>query len=139
MRRMGFSVRGFEYLRAVLGSWGKKLRAVGWRISYRFDLLTGHRSRRSVQQVLFLASIRYRPKPYPGKLVVFRSSVNVSPERRRVTLQQTERVWGSLASELEIHEIPGDHITMMHEPNVERLAEKLTCYLQSMPAVSRGA
>jgi thioesterase domain-containing protein len=36
-----------------------------------------------------------------------------------------DAAWTSLASKLEIHEIPGDHRGILYEPQVERLAECL--------------
>ena len=33
--------------------------------------------------------------------------------------------WGQLANRLEIHEVPGNHIDMFLEPNVDVMAEKL--------------
>jgi thioesterase domain-containing protein len=54
--------------------------------------------------------------------------------------------WGGLATRLETHEVPGNHIDMFLEPNVEILAAKLrACLLaaqdknkKSMSAFAHG-
>jgi thioesterase domain-containing protein len=37
--------------------------------------------------------------------------------------------WGGLASRLEIHEVPGNHIDMFLDPNVHLMADKLRACL----------
>jgi thioesterase domain-containing protein len=40
--------------------------------------------------------------------------------------------WGQLASGLEIHEVPGNHIDMFLDPNVHVMADKLReCLLEA--------
>ena len=60
----------------------------------------------------------YRPYLYQGKLTLFRAeNPNDGFEF------DSELGWGGLASEgLEIHDVPGEHETMFHEPHVKILA-----------------
>jgi amino acid adenylation domain-containing protein len=103
----------------------------------------------------------YGPKPYPGKVAVFRSSeffgmlppgsmsAIVSGFTRAVLAQpgsflktlpnqlrdayvvsRRRRVptkgWGELSSqEVDFHAVPGNHITMLVDPNAEHLADRL--------------
>lgn len=54
--------------------------------------------------------MNYRPKPYPGLVVLLRtSSVQYS--------YPTDRTagWGKLASQIEVYDVPGDHATLQTE------------------------
>lgn len=68
----------------------------------------------------------YVPLVYPGKLTFFRAS------QQDVDVEiNHESAWKSLAGGgLESYEIPGSHHTIMHEPNVRFLADKLTICLK---------
>ncbi|NET54305.1 MAG: hypothetical protein F6K09_38620, partial [Merismopedia sp. SIO2A8] len=70
------------------------------------------------------ATDNYMPQPYPGKITLFLASelrINNSP-----TLEE-------LAEKgLEIHEIPGYHLSMFKEPNVKVLTEKLKACLETV-------
>jgi thioesterase domain-containing protein len=38
--------------------------------------------------------------------------------------------WSELAAEVETHVIPGDHYTILRNPNVEKLAEELSASME---------
>jgi thioesterase domain-containing protein len=63
----------------------------------------------------------YRPRPYPGRIVLFRAA-----ERRNEDSRRPELAWIELAEGgLDFVVVPGNHATM-HEPgNVEVMAERL--------------
>ncbi len=67
---------------------------------------------------------QYEPRSYPGRVTVFRSA------------EQTEAGdlgWGEFAlGGVEIHEVPSDHLSMIHEPDVRTLAEKLKACLEAV-------
>jgi amino acid adenylation domain-containing protein len=71
------------------------------------------------------AMARYRPRPFGGKLVFFQPQQplqNILPDSRSR--------WRDLASGgLDIHEVPGNHYTMLTPPNVATLARKLEACL----------
>jgi thioesterase domain-containing protein len=72
-----------------------------------------------------LAGMDYYPQVYPGKVVLFRRRGNIT----KLQLQR-QHGWTGLASAgLEIIEVPGDHDTLMVEPNVRVLARELTEWL----------
>ncbi|HEY0093057.1 MAG TPA: hypothetical protein VGB96_01980, partial [Archangium sp.] len=67
------------------------------------------------------AMLRYAPEPYAGRVVFFRAS-----ERDETTPHHPEYAWIGLArGGIEIHEVPGNHLTMMAEPHVPHLAKRL--------------
>lgn len=71
--------------------------------------------------------INYKPQVYPGQIILLRSQNSVGNVRRDPTLG-----WGNLAQEeVEIHEIPGTHLTILRQPHVQVLAETLKVCLDS--------
>jgi FkbH-like protein len=65
------------------------------------------RTRRAVE--------RYVPKPYPGKLTLFTAKVKaIEPYQDRVL------GWSPLVSDIEVHEIPGDHLTIADQKEFAR-------------------
>ncbi len=73
------------------------------------------------------ASGVYAPEIYPGRIVLFRAQ----DQAISITAESDPRLgWGDLAIEgLEVHDIPGDHLGILKEPNVRVLAQALTQYL----------
>jgi thioesterase domain-containing protein len=60
---------------------------------------------------------------YPGRAVLLRSKEGTMGDCD----DDSERGWtGMLAGGLEIHEVPGDHMTMLKEPQVRKVAERLS-------------
>jgi aspartate racemase len=74
-----------------------------------------------VERSALKARKTYVPKPYPGKLTLFRAS------RQPSWFHPDPRLgWGRLAAGgLEIHEVPGHHGALAHEPRVAVLALEL--------------
>lgn len=65
---------------------------------------------------------QYRPKPYEGTILYF--------EAMDRFFKQKNLSWGStweslVSGEVTIHEIPGNHVTMMAPPQVEAIAHRL--------------
>ena len=67
----------------------------------------------------------YRPRPYPGPVTLFRAAgAGFDPSLGR------DLGWGRLTpAPVEVHELPGDHVTLMAEPNVTVLAARLRACL----------
>ena len=70
----------------------------------------------------------YRPDVYPGKAVLFLASQRVALHR------DTDRPWRSVAGGgLDVHIIPGDHQSILREPDVQVLAQKIrTLYYENI-------
>lgn len=73
------------------------------------------------------ASGAYNPKIYPGEIVLFRAQ----DQEISVTAKSDQRLgWGDLTiAGLKIHDIPGDHLGILKEPEVQVLAQILSQYL----------
>src|SRR5436309_11858397 len=67
-----------------------------------------------------IASARYRPGFYPGKLTLF------APVRREPGLPSLQAIWRSHARTLSIVETAGAHSTMFSATNAESAAASLT-------------
>jgi thioesterase domain-containing protein len=71
-------------------------------------------------ETLNSASYDYVPSEYTGDVVLFR------PQIRRHGLSHDPSLgWDSVALNLQIIDVPGDHVTMFSPPNVDVLAAKL--------------
>ena len=70
------------------------------------------------------ATLNYIPQPYSGAIALFRTSE--SPKKSHdLTLG-----WSQLArSGVQVHCIPGNHLTMLRKPHVQVLAQQLCRYL----------
>jgi thioesterase domain-containing protein len=66
------------------------------------------------------ASAGYRPEPYPGRLTVFTAGASEVEDQRR-----SGDAWTALAGGVDRHVLPGDHFSLLAEPNVATLATLL--------------
>jgi acyl transferase domain-containing protein/thioesterase domain-containing protein/acyl carrier protein len=64
---------------------------------------------------------RFKPQVYPGKLVFLRAEDQIL----RQFYNDRELGWGDLADTVEVHTVPGNHVTIFREPNVHAVARKL--------------
>lgn len=63
----------------------------------------------------------YTPPPYPGRIVFFAAS-----EIDGVNAERPDRAWRALADGgMEVHSVPGSHITMNYPPNIGAVASVL--------------
>lgn len=77
-----------------------------------------------------VAGRNYRPLPYSGKITMFRAQIRPPFEQYDRTLG-----WTGLASEIEVIDVPGDHISMGEEPNAAMLAAALDRCMSQTVAV----
>jgi len=83
--------------------------------------------------VNWFAAVNYLPKPYNGRIVLFKTKDSHAWEPRI----PPDLGWGPLATEgVEIFEIPGDHVNMFIEPNVSVLGDRLARCLHSFGALN---
>lgn len=74
-----------------------------------------------ILKTMRLAWKNYQIKSYPGRISLFRAVDNTDN-----TGLEPDLGWSKFsASKVEVIEVPGDHISMMQEPNVKVLAEKI--------------
>ena len=84
---------------------------------------------KETQNAIIVASRTYRPRPYSGDITLFRATQQPRGIYKDLTLG-----WRDLASgALEIHEVAGSHGTLVVEPRVRFVVDKLKHYLQTTP------
>jgi len=108
----------------------RNTRSAVWRQAYKTAIGTGAGRERfqSIDDALLFAIRSYAPPPYPGRIVFFRSADRIIPG------QPVDWGWGKLARDgVEIHVVPGDHISMFEEPNVATVVECLRPHLGASP------
>lgn len=72
------------------------------------------------------ALTKYRSTYYDGKVTLFNAA-----EKDPALIPDPQYGWIGLAREIEIREVPGNHDTMLFEPNVSVLAQELNSALQA--------
>jgi thioesterase domain-containing protein len=75
------------------------------------------------------ALAEYEPQRYPGRIDLFRARTD-----RLGRPRPTDLGWGAFAAGgVKIHPLPGTHASIVEEPNVRVLAERLTACLAELP------
>jgi thioesterase domain-containing protein/acyl carrier protein len=114
-------------------------RRVAWELKRRrksdmevIDKTTSSFHDAAIEQAFLGAVARYEAAPWEGPLALFRPPLEgkwqvapgrwVSDERAYVT---PDNDWGALAPLIEVVEVPGDHDSMVLEPNVRVLAARM--------------
>lgn len=134
LRRRALAQSGAAYL---LGGVGRRLGRVAHSLGEGLEISL-HRARGSpvphelrdawLTRSFFRAVSRYQPRPYDGKLTLFRAST-VHPMLEHVG---AELGWTGLArAGIESHAVPGDHETLVEDPNAVVLAAKLARCLEA--------
>jgi len=95
---------------------------IGWKLRLQSGKL------HEMREILFIAEAGYDPPRYDGNVAVFRCT------DYRATTGDDDRGggWDKVVNgSLSLHEIRGDHLGILDEPNVQILAEKLSNCLRS--------
>lgn len=86
----------------------------------------------SIERAFRAALPRYRMRHYPGKLILFRPKLDeayVLGEGRTLDSMKEwvshDNAFGQYADSIEVHEMPGNHDSMVLEPNVRVMAARL--------------
>jgi thioesterase domain-containing protein len=81
----------------------------------------------------YQALMGYQVRPYPGTVTLFRATRN---DLSRLPDWGPDLRWGSVAGQLEIELVPGDHKGILREPDVRVLAERLRARLDQVQAAA---
>lgn len=86
----------------------------------------------ALEEVNFYAGAGYSPRPYPGRLTLFRST------KRSIGEGDDEFLgWGAFAAGgIDVHHVPSTHFNILKEPGVKVVAEKLQSCLDREFVVS---
>ena len=112
------------YLQKKMKTLRRRVKSRVWQLKYRGYEAKGEplpQEFQDVRELNALAGRRYVVKAYPGKVTLFLASENVTSNACAL-----RTAWGHVAvGGLEIHEVPGDHVTIIHDPHVATLARQL--------------
>jgi amino acid adenylation domain-containing protein len=92
---------------------------------------------------------RYKPGQFQGKVTLFSPADKVeqivfskdnTPENPKHDKLDAFKGWGSLATEgVDVHHVPGNHFSMLREPNVQILGEQLRQCIEDARAQRKGS
>jgi amino acid adenylation domain-containing protein len=125
-RRLGISDFP-DYFHSRLQGLKGVLKELIWEISARTHILNRQIHSPTLNKILFFAASSYVPKPLACPTAIFRC-------RDWPILSAGDPYFGwrgFLTGRSETHEIPGDHVGIFRQPNIEILAEKLRACLQT--------
>jgi aspartate racemase len=121
--------RKVTYLAAKFRTIRRRARSGIWRVLYKVYSRTGRAlpdGLQNVKEANFLAAKEYTTKVYPGRVDLF-----IAREQSLGVNFDPMAVWSQLAlGGVDIHEIPGNHVTLIEEPHVQVLAERLRTALE---------
>jgi acyl transferase domain-containing protein/thioesterase domain-containing protein/acyl carrier protein len=86
-----------------------------------------------------LAARHYLPRPYSGRLTLFQAMDDhpLFPTGNGTSPDHASR-WKKLALSVDLHEIPGNHYTILRQPQVQVVAEKLgACLMKAQQSGSQ--
>ncbi len=66
------------------------------------------------------ATYHYVPQPYPNRITLFKAV-----EQPDSTGQAPNLGWDALAKDIQLHQVPGNHLSLLKQPHVQTLAERL--------------
>ena len=69
--------------------------------------------------------LAYRPRPYSGSITLIKASQPLDEQ-----LPSKDLGWSKWAEDVVVETVLGNHYTLVREPNVETLADKLNGCLQ---------
>ncbi|OKH37811.1 non-ribosomal peptide synthetase [[Phormidium ambiguum] IAM M-71] len=70
------------------------------------------------------AAYRYKPQTYSKRITLFKVAEQSDANKQNYSLG-----WSELANDIQVHQIPGNHLSLLKQPHVQILAEKLEQYL----------
>ncbi len=88
---------------------------------------------RKIARIHFQAYLKYEPRPYTGRIDLFRS-------RSQLLAPQNTMGWGELApGRVVLHDLSGTHSTIFREPHVRVLARQIAAALAQSPGPTADA
>lgn len=70
------------------------------------------------------AASRYVPQRYPDRMTLFRAV-----EQSDAIGQDLHLGWDALVNDIQLHQVPGNHLSLLKQPHVQTLAQELRRYL----------
>jgi thioesterase domain-containing protein len=106
--------------------------ALLWKVGQEICRSFGMPVPRFVRSTLVLFSAigqKYVPRCYPDRLLLFRAEGRTSEYGDDLTLGWSDIARGGVV----VHQVPGNHLSIMRQPHVARLIQQLSPYLVDKP------
>ncbi len=116
------------YLTAKFKTIRRRIKSRTWQVAYQTWANSGKPLPPALQKVSEyngMAAARYRPKPYRGVITYFQA--------RDQEIQgpfDSVANWRVLARDVQVHRVPGTHLSLMYPPHVEHVGRKLNAVMQ---------
>ena len=128
MRRMELS-DGLQYGIAKMSALKEDVMRSFWYLIHRHSLranLPLALTPRNIKMIYLKALREYLPQAYPGGAVLFRA------QDRNIAFEADSQLgWSRMAAGgITVHEMPGNHFSMLAEPHVRAVADRLHAYLR---------
>jgi len=142
VQRLGYHLSNLKKSKAVEipRYFGRRIRVLRYRVkalragvNHSLDRVAGNAGIEELEHILHLASARYDPPLYTGRVAMFQSA-----ERPRGCHWDLQGGWrGFIQGRFDAYDIPGGHESMLQEPHVQVFASHLRqclaleCYLEA--------
>ena len=117
-----------QYIRGIIAWRIYSMKQRIWTIVHRSELRAGATvsgQPLEVARVLPFCVQDYEPQPYDGPTLLFQRK-----DRPTGRYRDSQYGWGKVVNKLQICEVPGDHMTMFLDPNVQIMGERLNSSLR---------
>jgi thioesterase domain-containing protein len=113
----------------------REFKDILWQASIDWNIWLHRGILRNMRQILFVAEKGYVPRLYDGDVALFRCT-----DYRQSASQDLYGGWqASVSGSLKLHQIQGDHLGILDEPNVKTLAQILSQCLQEAQERGQGS
>ena len=129
-QRLGYHLSNLKKSKAVeiARYLGDRIRVLRYRVNalragvkHSFERVAGNAGIEELEHILHLATARYNPPRYPGRVAMFQSG-----ERPRGCHWDLQAGWrGLIQGRFDVYDIPGGHESMLQEPHVQVFASHL--------------
>ena len=136
LRQMGFRETMTYTRERLIGAVGDRFRYMRWHLSHRLEVTLGSAApagKHSQDEMLLVAASHYQPNAYNGRVLLFRSD-------KYRTWKYWDRAlgWAHLLPNLQVHEVPGVHDSMLTGPNLPSIAKAIASTVdENIPQPSR--
>ncbi len=123
LRQMGLRETMTYTRERIIGAIGDRFRYMKWHLSNRLEATLGSAAparKHSQDEMLLVAVSHYRPKAYNGRVLLFRSD-----KYRTWKYWDPALGWSHLLPNLQVHEVPGVHDSMLTGPNLPAIAKAI--------------
>ena len=130
LRILAFGPGRIACLQQIWRTIRRRVTRTSYRIAYRVLSALGRPMpafMRNVDEANRIASAAYTPQPYDGEVVLFQCANRIPSDP-----PDSSRLWQKLVRKSTVFHVPGDHNSMLVDPNVRVLTEQLAGFMSPL-------